>query len=150
MSVSIENKLQEVGREIYALMGRQVPSLFDAKTWNGRLTEWVMKDEALKIQLFRFVDVLPSLKTDALVIKMLNEYFSDLPDNPLLQGIGRLSVIVPHVAAKAVRTGVESMAAQFVGGRDEHDALRVLQKLRDEGIAFTVDMLGEAVLADSE
>ena len=42
------------------------------------------------------------------------------------------------------------MASQFIGGRDEHDALKVLQKLRDEGIAFSVDLLGEAVLADSE
>ncbi len=150
MSESIENKIREIGREIYSLIGQEVPSLFDRKTWNGRLADWVMKDEALKIELFRFVDVLPCLKTDTLVVKMLNEYFADIPDNPVLHGIGRLSGILPHVAAKAVRTSIESMAAQFIGGRDEHDALKVLQKLRTEGIAFSVDLLGEAVLADSE
>ncbi|MGO8881808.1 MAG: proline dehydrogenase family protein [Desulfomonilaceae bacterium] len=150
MSENIEDKVKRVGREIYSLIGQEVPSLFDRKTWNGRLSDWVMKDEALKIELFRFVDVLPCLKTDSLVVKMLNEYFSDIPDNPFLHGIGRLSGILPHVAAKAVTSGVESMAAQFIGGRDGHDALKVLQKLRNEGIAFTVDLLGEAVLADSE
>ncbi|MDA8408330.1 MAG: proline dehydrogenase family protein, partial [Deltaproteobacteria bacterium] len=150
MSENIEDKVKIVGREIYSLIGEEVPSLFDRKTWNGRLSDWVMKGDALKVSLFRFVDVLPCLKTDSLVVKMLNEYFTDIPDNPFLHGIGRLSGILPHVAAKAVKSGVESMAAQFIGGRDGHDALKVLEKLRDEGIAFTVDLLGEAVLADSE
>ena len=150
MRENIEDKVKRVGREIYSLIGQEVPSLFDRKTWNGRLSDWVMKDDALKVPLFRFVDVLPCLKTDSLVVKMLNEYFADIPDNPFFHGLGRLSGILPHVAAKAVKSGVESMASQFIGGRDEHDALKVLQKLRDEGIAFTVDLLGEAVLADSE
>ncbi len=150
MSENIEDKVKIVGREIYSLIGEEVPSLFDRKTWNGRLSDWVMKGDALKVSLFRFVDVLPCLKTDSLVVKMLNEYFTDISDNPFLHGIGRLSGILPHVAAKAVKSGVESMAAQFIGGRDGHDALKVLEKLRDEGIAFTVDLLGEAVLADSE
>ncbi len=150
MSENIEDKVKRVGREICSLIGQEVPSLFDRKTWNGRLSDWVMKDEALKIELFRFVDVLPCLKTDSLVVKMLNEYFADIPDNPFLHGLGRLSGILPHIAAKAVKSGVESMAAQFIGGRDGHDVLKVLQKLRAEGIAFTVDLLGEAVLADSE
>ncbi|MFA6223623.1 MAG: L-glutamate gamma-semialdehyde dehydrogenase [Desulfomonilaceae bacterium] len=150
MSQSIEDRIHEIGQKIYSLMGQELPSVFDRKKWSGRLTDWVMKDEALKIQLFRFVDVLPTLKSDPLVVRMLKEYFEDVPDNPFLHGIGRLSGILPHVAAKAVRTGVESMAEQFIGGRDEHDALKVLQKLRDEGITFGVDLLGEAVLADSE
>jgi RHH-type proline utilization regulon transcriptional repressor/proline dehydrogenase/delta 1-pyrroline-5-carboxylate dehydrogenase len=150
MGENIEDKVKTVGREIYSLIGQEVPSLFDRKTWNGRLSDWVMKDDALKVPLFRFVDVLPCLKTDSLVVKMLNEYFVDIPDNPFLHGLGRLSGILPHVAAKAVKSGVESMASQFIGGQDEYDALKVLQKLRDEGIAFTVDLLGEAVLADSE
>ena len=63
-----------------------------------------MKDDALKVPLFRFVDVLPCLKTDSLVVKMLNEYFADIPDNPFLHGLGRLSGILPHVAAKAVKS----------------------------------------------
>ncbi len=150
MSQSIEDRIHEIGQKIYSLMGQELPSVFDRKNWSGRLTDWVMRDEALKIQLFRFVDVLPTLKSDSLVVRMLKEYFSDIPDNPFLHGVGRLSGILPHVAAKAVRTGVESMAEQFIGGRDEHDALRVLQKLRDDGIAFSIDLLGEAVLADSE
>ena len=70
MNDILENKIREIGREIYSLMGHEVPSLFDRKSWNGRLTEWVMKDEPLKVRLFRFVDVLPCLKTDSMVTKV--------------------------------------------------------------------------------
>ncbi|MDQ1239203.1 MAG: RHH-type transcriptional regulator, proline utilization regulon repressor / proline dehydrogenase [Thermodesulfobacteriota bacterium] len=150
MGEELEKKITRVGQEIFSLVGGDVPSLFDRKSWNGRLTEWAMKDEALRIQLFRLVDVLPCLKTDALVVRMLKEYFADVGDNPLFHGIGRISGILPHIAAGAVRTGVESLAAQFIGGRDERDCLQVLQKLRHEGIAFTVDLLGEEVLSEKE
>ncbi|MGC8605429.1 MAG: proline dehydrogenase family protein, partial [Desulfomonilaceae bacterium] len=150
MNENIQDETKKIGREIFSLIGHEVPSLFDRKTWNGRLSEWVMKNEALKVPLFRFVDVLPCLKTDSLVVKMLNEYFTDIPDNPFLHGLGRLSAMLPHVAAKTLNSAVESMASQFIGGRDEYDTLTVLQKLRKEGIACTVDLLGEAVLSDSE
>ena len=52
--------------------------------------DWAMKDEAFKVQLFRFVDVLPCLKTDELVIRLFNEYFSDLENTPFMlrQGLG--------------------------------------------------------------
>ena len=150
MNDILENKIREIGREIYSLMGHEVPSLFDRKSWNGRLTEWVMKDEPIKVRLFRFVDVLPCLKTDSMVTKVLNEYFSDLPENPFMKGIGAVSGLAPFLAAKAVRTGVQSMAAQFVAGRDEYEALKVFLKLRKQGIAFSADLLGEVVLSDKE
>ena len=112
--------------------------------------EWAMKDEAVKVQLFRFVDVLPCLRSDALVARILNEYFADVGDNPLLHGIGRVSTILPHVASRAVRTGVESLAAQFIAGRDPADGLTSLLRLRKEGIAFSVDLLGEEALSPKE
>ncbi|MGC8658971.1 MAG: L-glutamate gamma-semialdehyde dehydrogenase [Desulfomonilaceae bacterium] len=150
MKDNLEERVKTIGREIFLSIGQEVPSLFDMKTWNGRLSEWVMKDEALKAPLFHFVDVLPCLKTDSLIAKILDEYFEDVPENPFLHGVGKLSGLLPHVTAKAVKMGAESMANQFIGGSDEHEALKVLQKLREEGMAFTVDILGEAVLADSE
>jgi hypothetical protein len=150
MNDILENKIREIGREKYSLMGHEVPSLFDRKSWNGRLTEWVMKDEPLKVRLFRFVDVLPCLKTDSMVTKVLNEYFSDLSENPFIKGIGAVSGLAPFLAARAVRTGVQSMAAQFVAGRDEYDAMKVFLKLRKQAIAFSAELLGEVVLSDKE
>ena len=150
MARDLEDRVAKIASEIDSLISEEVPSFFDRKTWSGRLMEWAMKDEAVKVQLFRFVDVLPCLRSDALVARILNEYFADVKDNPLLHGIGRVSTILPYAAAKAVRTGVESLAAQFIAGRDHADGLASLLRLRKEGIAFSVDLLGEEVLSEKE
>ena len=116
--------------------------------------EWAMKDEAFKVQLFRFVDVLPCLKTDELVIRLLNEYFSDLEKTPMMlrQGLGWIpgQGILSHAAAKVTRRSVEALAAQFVAGRDPKNALTSLERLNGEGIAFSLDLLGEEVLSEAE
>ncbi|MBI4965967.1 MAG: bifunctional proline dehydrogenase/L-glutamate gamma-semialdehyde dehydrogenase [Desulfomonile tiedjei] len=146
----LEDSVRKIGREIYSLMTQEVPSIFDRKTWNGRLMEWAMKDEDVRVQLFRFVDVLPCLKSDALVVRMLNEYFEGVKDNPLLQGLGRVSTMLPRISAKVARRSVESLAAQFIAGRDHTDTLKSVLRLRDQGIGFTIDLLGEEVLSEKE
>lgn len=150
----LEERVKEIGSEIYSLIGGQVPSLFDQKRWRGRVMEWAMKDEAFKVQLFRFVDVLPCLKTDELVIRLLNEYFSDLEDTPFMlrQGLGWIpgQGILSHAAAKVTRRSVEALAAQFIAGSDPKDSLASLERLNREGIAFSLDLLGEEVLSEAE
>ncbi|MCL4540272.1 MAG: proline dehydrogenase family protein, partial [Bacteroidetes bacterium] len=150
----LEDKVKEVGRQIYSSIGDQVPSLFDRKRWKGKIMEWAMKDEAFRVQLFRFVDVLPCLKTDELVIRLLNEYFSDLENTPFMlrRGLGWVSGkgILPYMTAKATRKSVETLAAQFIAGRNPEDALTALKRLNDEGIAFSLDLLGEEVLSEAE
>ncbi|HWR57457.1 MAG TPA: hypothetical protein VN328_01095 [Thermodesulfovibrionales bacterium] len=63
----LENRIREIGAGIYSSVSGEVPSLFDTKKWLGRVMEWAMKDETFRFQLFRYIDVLPSLKSDALV-----------------------------------------------------------------------------------
>ncbi len=150
----LEERVKRVGSEIYSLIGDQVPSVFDKRRWKGKIMEWAMKDEAFKVQLFRFVDVLPCLKTDELVVGLLNEYFSDLEKTPMMlrQGLGWMpgKGILPYAAAKVTRRSVEALAAQFIAGRDAKDALTSLERLNGEGIAFSLDLLGEAVLSEVE
>jgi len=148
LQASIEN----VAREIQSLVGKEVPSFFDRKRWSGTLMQWSMADEDVKVQLFRCVDVLPSLKSDALVVKLFNEYFADLQTTPVLKGLGLIAGtgFLPHVAGKVIRANVESMARQFIAGRDEQDALKHVEELRKSGLAISMDLLGEEVLSDSE
>jgi RHH-type transcriptional regulator, proline utilization regulon repressor / proline dehydrogenase / delta 1-pyrroline-5-carboxylate dehydrogenase len=151
---NLEERVKEVGLQIYSLIGDQVPSLFDQKRWKGKIMEWAMKDEAFKVQLFRFVDVLPCLKTDELVVRLLNEYFSGLENTPFMlrQGLGWIpgKGILPYMTARATRKSVEALAAQFIAGRDPEDALTALKRLNDDGIAFSLDLLGEEVLSETE
>ncbi len=151
---NLEEKVGRTGREIYKLIGDEIPSVFDTGTWKGRIFEWAMKDETFKGQLFRFVDVLPSLESDALVVALLNEYFAHLERAPLIvrQGLRRISrnSLLPHVVAPIVRTGVKTLARQFFAGQDPPDALPSFRKLRRNGFALSVDLLGEQVLSDTE
>jgi RHH-type proline utilization regulon transcriptional repressor/proline dehydrogenase/delta 1-pyrroline-5-carboxylate dehydrogenase len=150
MAETLEQAIHRIGREIYGDIASETPSLFDTGTWNGRLMDWAMKDEAVKVQLFRFVDVLPALSTDELVVRLLREYFANLEGNPLLHGLSRISGLVPYVAARAIRSGAESLAKQFIAGSGPREAVATLKKLRKEGLAFSVDLLGEEVLSAHE
>lgn len=149
---SLEEEIKKVGRGIFSLMGEEVPALFDKRRWTGKIMEWVMKNEELKVPLFRFVDVLPSLKSDALVVRLLNEYFSDVEKAPLMKGLGFVSGqgFFPHLAGKLIRSNIESLARQFIAGRSPEDGLPSLEKLRKEGLAVSVDLLGEEVLSDRD
>ncbi len=151
---NLEERVEKTGREIYSLIGKEVPSLLDSARWKGKLMEWAMKDDTFKVRMFRFFDVLPALKDDALIIKLFNEYFADLEDNPMLiqRGIAGISRhgILPAIAGRVIRSRVESLARQFIAGKDPEDALAALTGLIEEGLTFTVDLLGEAVLSDSE
>ena len=152
-SADLEEKIRTTGREIHAAL-RGVPTVFDTKRWIGRVMEWAMKQEDFKIRLFRFIDVLPSLKTDDLVVRLLQEYFSEDAEVPKLVrgGIGLLSGKgpVPRVAGRVIRKSVESIARQFIAGKDPEDAVKVLDSLRSAGTEFTIDLLGEVVVSDGE
>ncbi len=153
-SPGVEENKRTIERRIYSLVGKEIPSLFDQRKWKGKAMEWVMKDENVKIQLFRFIDALPSLQSDAAAVNLLNEYFADVEDTPLMmkRGLGSLtgSGILPSIAGRIIRGRVASFARQFIAGADPEDALPALRQMWDQGLGFTVDLLGEAVLTDRE
>jgi RHH-type transcriptional regulator, proline utilization regulon repressor / proline dehydrogenase / delta 1-pyrroline-5-carboxylate dehydrogenase len=148
----LEEKVKKVGGEIFSLIGADVPAVFDRKHWTGKIMDWCMQDEGTKVQLFRFVDVLPTLTSNELVARLLGEYFADVEHTPLIRGIGFLSAtgLLPHLVGKLIRSNLESLARQFIAGRDPADALPVLESFRKEGCAVSVDLLGEEVLSQQE
>jgi RHH-type proline utilization regulon transcriptional repressor/proline dehydrogenase/delta 1-pyrroline-5-carboxylate dehydrogenase len=125
--VDIEVKIRGIGLELFSAI-REVPPAFDRKRWTGRIMNWSMKQEEFKIRLFRFIDVLPSLRSDDQVARLLQEYFSGEADVPKLisGGIGLLSRmgIAPAVAGPVIRKSIESMARQFIAGKDANDVRR--------------------------
>jgi RHH-type proline utilization regulon transcriptional repressor/proline dehydrogenase/delta 1-pyrroline-5-carboxylate dehydrogenase len=151
---NLEQRIKRTGTEIFSSIKDDIPSVFDKKRWVGEIMEWSMKDDDFKVQLLRFIDVLPSLKTDALVVRLLKEYFSDKDITPLFMkwGIKGISEkgLLPKIAGKMVRSQVETLARQFIAGREPEEVITVLHELRKEGFVFTIDLLGEAVVSDRE
>src|SRR6266567_7210611 len=75
---SLESSIHEWGEKILTIMdAAEPPSLFSARGFYGALMDWAMKDEQFKVQLFRFVDVLPTLASASEVSRHLTEYLDN-------------------------------------------------------------------------
>ena len=127
-------------------------SLFSRDTWYRKVMDWSMKNPHFKVQMFRFVDVLPYLQSSAEVARHLKEYFSESGDDlPSVFNFGLgLGSMAPGLMAGAVRKNVTAMAKMFITGETPADALPALVKARAQKIAFTADLLGEAALSEKE
>ena len=150
---NLEDRIREIGMAIYEAIGEETPSLFDGRGWKAEVLTKAMQDDAFKIRLFRFIDLLPALKTDTQAARLFDEYFGDLHDAPpiIRKHLNAITEKI-HVAdvAKEIRAGVESLAKQFIIGQTPKDALTCLVELRSQGIAASLDVLGEEVLSEKE
>jgi RHH-type proline utilization regulon transcriptional repressor/proline dehydrogenase/delta 1-pyrroline-5-carboxylate dehydrogenase len=151
----VEERTRRYGREIFGRIDRPGPVPFSPSWWDDRLMEWSMGDEALKLQLFRFVDVLPLLHTPSAVARHLREYIGEGGDH--LPGwmtfvARRLPAggVLGRLLAFAARHSAERLARKFIAGSDVAEALEAIGRLRQRSLAFTVDLLGEATITEKE
>ncbi len=149
----IETAIRAKGEKLFALMDQQPPpALFSKKGAYARLMEWSMKDPAFKTQLFRFVDVLPSLNSSGEIVRHLQEYLGDqaVALNPALKAGLAASSFAPGLVATPVKAQIVDMAGQFVAGETGEDLIKQIKKNAKLGLATTIDLLGETVLNDAE
>ena len=151
----VEQRTQEIGHSLLEKLEHRSPSMFHGRWWEDRLLNWAMDDQAVKVQMFRFVDVLPMLKDHTSIARHLEEYFQEVRDRlPLAARLGLdLSTgnsILSRALAWNARTNASRMAKRFIAGESVHEVLQSVQKLRRSGYAFTLDLLGESVISDVE
>jgi RHH-type proline utilization regulon transcriptional repressor/proline dehydrogenase/delta 1-pyrroline-5-carboxylate dehydrogenase len=149
----IETGIREYGGKILALMdSADAPSLFSKKGFYGTLMEWSMRDEKFKTQLFRFVDVLPTLTSSGEVARHLKEYLGEdqVKLSPALRVGLKAAGGMSWLFGAGVKAQVTGMARQFMLGDDDKEIVATLRKLHEQDIAFTVDILGEAVVSEAE
>ncbi|MBM3890034.1 MAG: aldehyde dehydrogenase family protein, partial [Verrucomicrobia bacterium] len=149
----VEDSTREIGERILALADQcEPPSLFSRKGLQGALMDWAMRDEPFKVQLFRFVDVLPTLHTAGEISRHLREYL----DNEQLKLPTTVRVAIKTASAAGgllgggIKAQITSMARQFMLGDDPKEIVAELRRLSDSGIAFTADVLGEKVVSETE
>jgi RHH-type proline utilization regulon transcriptional repressor/proline dehydrogenase/delta 1-pyrroline-5-carboxylate dehydrogenase len=117
--------------------------------------QWVMQDERLKVQLFRFVDVLPMLHTSDAVYQHLYEYLdavrAHLPGPASVAlGLARLNLLTRAAVSRAARLSAMDLARRFIAGTNHHEVLDAAERERSRNRAFTLDILGEAVISERE
>src|SRR4030081_3445184 len=149
---AIHAEVERRGEEIFELVDRHPESLFSKAGFYQRMMALSMRDEHFKVQMFRFVDVLASLRRGGEIVRHLDEYFAGMRNGfaPLVQTGVRLAKIAPWVSGQVLRWNVSGMARQFIAGRDPEDVMKTLRKRRKERIGFTVDLLGEAGVSEHE
>ena len=150
-STDLEPGVQAWGQKIFSLIETaEPPSFFTKKGLTGSLMDWAMRDEHFKTQLFRFVDVLPTLTSSGEVSRHLKEYLDSEHLSAAVRAGLKAAVVAPWLMAPAVKAQVTALARQFMLGDDAREIVTALRNLHDRQIAFTVDLLGEAVLSEAE
>jgi RHH-type proline utilization regulon transcriptional repressor/proline dehydrogenase/delta 1-pyrroline-5-carboxylate dehydrogenase len=152
----LEALTQDYGRQIFAhLQSTRLVPLVSPSWWDEQLMAWTMGDEAVKTQLFRFIDVLPMIDADAGITRHLREYFAEAA--PHLPPWARFGLRwlptngwTGRLLAGTARRTAERLAHRFIAGRDLAETLRAITRLRHERLAFTVDLLGEATVTEAE
>ena len=149
---SLQGEIERRGTGIFELVDRHPESLFSKAGFYQRMMALSMRDEHFKVQMFRFVDVLPSLRRSSDIVEHLQEYFAGTRDGfaPFIDTGVRLARIVPWVSGRVLRWNVSGMARQFIAGKNPNDVMKTLRKRRAQKIGFTVDLLGEAVVSEKE
>ncbi|MBD2161538.1 L-glutamate gamma-semialdehyde dehydrogenase [Limnothrix sp. FACHB-1083] len=153
-----EDRTQSIARElIQATQTKKgfLAQMRDQMKLDDKLMDWTMSNPGLKVQLFRFIDCLPALQSNPEIAAHLREYLTteevELPD--LLKGLLNFSdpgSMPGQVAATTVSTAVKTLAQKYISGETIEQAIRTIERLRKDKMAFTVDLLGEAVITEVE
>jgi proline dehydrogenase len=148
---AVEAELQRVGRDLAAAFpsGSRNP----VRTLDARAMEMASSDRELRAALFRFVDVVPACRSLDDLARHLTGFLEEVPETP-----PPLSAAMKISHTRAGRTalgaaaagGVRHLAHRFIVGESPQAALGTLRGLWSDGVASSVDLLGEATVTNAE
>src|SRR5919199_2697862 len=147
----LERDLHEIGRSLAAAMpsGMRNP----LKAVDDKAMDLASADQELKAALFRFVDVVPACRNLDDLARHLTGFLREVDEPPPTIAVamrmgntktGRVAL------GRAAATGVKHMAHRFIVGEDPKAAMGELRDLWKQGVASSVDLLGEATVTQAE
>ena len=151
---AFERRVQELGAEFLGQAREAGAGVFSGSlsVFKDKLMDWAMQDEAFRVQLFRFVDCFPTLRTSDAIYDHLTDYLSQPGVKPppgfeLGMAAGGLA---KGLVARTMASQIEGMASKFIAGTDAASAVPALERMWKNGMCFSVDLLGEACVSDEE
>ena len=147
-----EGRIFDIGSDMLRRARAHKTGVLSAKFYSDKLMEWSMKDHAFKVQFFRFVDAFPTLRNSDAVYEHLMDYMSQPGVNPpdMIKASFKAGSLAKGVFTATMSSQIKGMAEKFIAGTDAASSLSGLRSMWDDGIAFSVDLLGEACVSDSE
>jgi RHH-type proline utilization regulon transcriptional repressor/proline dehydrogenase/delta 1-pyrroline-5-carboxylate dehydrogenase len=150
-TASLERELHDVGRQLAGSLpkGTRHP----LKAADDKAMELAAQDAEIKAALFRFVDVVPACRSLDDLARHLTGFLGEVEEPPPPVAVAmRMSNTRAGRAAlgAAAAAGVRHMAHRFIVGESPQAALGVLRDLWKDGVASSVDLLGEMTITQAE
>jgi RHH-type transcriptional regulator, proline utilization regulon repressor / proline dehydrogenase / delta 1-pyrroline-5-carboxylate dehydrogenase len=153
-----ESKTQAIAQELIKST-REGSNIFsrmrDRLRWDDQVLDWTMANPGLRVQMFRFIDTIPALQSKAEIANHFQQYMSaeavELPS--ALKGILNFSdpdSFPAQTAAATITKAVETLAYKYIAGENITEVMKTIARLRKDGMTYTIDLLGEAVITETE
>ena len=150
-AAELEPEVRRVGHSLAAAFpsGARHP----IRNLDSKAMELATQDAQLRSALFRLVDVTPATRSLDDLASHLRGYLSEMDEWPLpvdaamrmtSSGAGR------RVLGVAVAAGVRHTAHRFIVGETPAAALGTIRSQWNDGLATSVDLLGEATVTQAE
>jgi RHH-type proline utilization regulon transcriptional repressor/proline dehydrogenase/delta 1-pyrroline-5-carboxylate dehydrogenase len=149
--VALEEQVRRIGLEV----AQAFPShaRHPVKALDDRAMELAARDAELRAALFRFVDVVPACRSLDDLARHLSAFLDEVDERPPpLDAAMRMadSKLGARALGLAAVAGVRHMAHRFIVGETAFEAARLLRRLWNDGVAVSVDLLGEATVTVEE
>jgi RHH-type proline utilization regulon transcriptional repressor/proline dehydrogenase/delta 1-pyrroline-5-carboxylate dehydrogenase len=149
-TATLEQETQRIGRELAAAFPEQRSPL---RALDDKAMELAAADQELKAALFRFVDVVPACRSLDDLARHLTGLLGEVDERPppleVAMRMGGSRAGRRALGAAAAR-GVKHMAHRFIVGESPQAAAPVIARLWKQGVAVSVDLLGEATVTSAE
>ena len=147
----LESQIVEVGRDLL----ERFPSTarHPLRALDERVLRASTRDRELRAALFRLVDVTPACRSLDDLARHLADFAEEVEEPTIpLEAAKRAANTKAGRAAlgAAVSAGVRHMAHRFIAGDSPEAALGELRDLWNDGIASSLDLLGEATVTAAE
>ncbi len=154
-AIPFEHRIRELGREIFEHARAAQPKPWQSAFWMEVANNFATSDDDLKVRAFRWVDALPSMHDEADVAAHLKDYLD--PAQVKLPAPVRLALsfskadsIWGKALGKAAQQAASMMANRFITASKPAEAIAVVERMRKNRTAFTLDVLGEATISGTQ
>jgi RHH-type proline utilization regulon transcriptional repressor/proline dehydrogenase/delta 1-pyrroline-5-carboxylate dehydrogenase len=148
---ALDDRILEIGRKLDQAFPKR--SRNPLRALDDKAMELASRDAELKAALFRLVDVTPATRSLDDLARHLTEYLDDVDDKPPSLDVAMRmanNAAGRRALGAAAAAGVRHMAQRFIVGESPKEAIPVLRGLWNDGVASTVDLLGEATVTVAE
>ena len=144
----IEEQTQNIARSLLKSVQKQENS--------NLILNWTLERPELRRQLFQLVDCLPTLQSNRAIAQHIKEYLSQDNPNELPQAIRNIinfqntDSFQAKTTAITFQQGVKQLGKQFIIGENTTETLKAIQRKTKPHLNFSIDILGEAVVSETE